>query len=351
MPEQAQNEIPPPTSIFLRELIRPADSQPLSINDPSNPIILTFSDFNLTKAHLFDKQSKCNFVKNINRKLIEKSKSAVDNFILNDNILYKKLKDSTQKLVLPEDLAIEFLSYLHSLHLHPGIQKLAQIAMKFIYAKSIHELCARINKNCLRCLSLKSTKTISPSQIKFRAYECLPFAKVGIDIYDLGTPDRYGKRYLFTLTDHLTNYVDGIALSNKNDSQVSRAFAEIILRLGVCGDVILDNGLEFTGPLFTNVCKKFKLQLHRISPYHSRSNGKAERSHREILIKQKLLGCNRSNWSTMWPFVQAIINNTPKESLNNLTPSECVFGRILICQKNLLLNRCKNSQQNYGQLY
>ena len=29
----------------------------------------------------------------------------------------------------------------------------------------------------------------------------------------------------------------------------------------------------------------------------------------------------------MWPFIQNIINNTPKESLDNLTPAECVFGR------------------------
>ena len=329
LPEQADKEIQPNTSIFLRELVRQADSPPLSTRDPNNPIILTFSDYNLTRAQLIDKQSACNYVKNIKLKLQNNSKSTVANFVLKNNVLYRKRKDDTEKIVLPEDLAIEFLSYLHSLHLHPGVQKLAQIAMKFIYAPSIHSLCLRINQNCLRCLSLKPTKTILPSQIKFRAYECLPFAKVGIDIYDLGTTDRNGKRYLFTLTDHLTNYVDGIALSNKNDSQVSRAFTEIILRLGVCSDVILDNGHEFIGPLFTNVCKKFKLNLHRISPYHSRSNGKAERSHREILIKQKLLGCNRSNWSSMWPFIQAIINNTPKESLNNLTPSECVFGRSL----------------------
>ena len=329
LPAQATDEIDASQTFFLREFARSPDSEPLVLNDQNNPIILTFSDFNVTRAQMIDYQKKCNFIKDINIKLEQKSKSAVKNYQIKDGMLYRRLKTGSLKIVLSDELAIEFLSYLHSLHLHPGNKKLAVIAQKFVYIKSIHDFCARISSNCLRCLSLKPTKTILPHQIKAKPYEAMPFAKVGIDLYDLGLTDRSGKRYLFTLTDHLTNYCDGIPISNKTDQLVSKAFAELILRYGICGDVILDNGQEFNGPQFRNVCKKFKLNLHRISPYHSRSNGKAERSHREILVKQRLLGSNRSNWSCHWPFIQNIINNTPKESLDNLTPAECVFGRSL----------------------
>ena len=329
LPEQAKIDLDPAQAILLRKFSRAPDSQPLTSHDAANPIVLTFSDFNITRAQMIDYQSKCNFVKNIKHKLENTSRTTIKNYVVENGMLYRKMKTGSNKLVLSDDLAIEFLSYLHSLHLHPGNKKLAIISQKFVYIKSIHEMCARISKNCIRCLSLKPTKTILPHQIKAKPYQAMPFSKVGIDLYDLGTADRSGKRYLFTLTDHLTNFCDGIPLSNKTDQLVSKAFTELILRYGICGDVILDNGQEFNGPQFRNVCKKFKLNLHHISPYHSRSNGKAERSHREILIKQKLLGSNRVNWSTHWPFIQNIINNTPKESLDNLTPAECVFGRSL----------------------
>ena len=167
-------------------------------------------------------------------------------------------------------------------------------------------------------------KTVLP---KPKPYEILPFSKVGIDLYDLGKPDRYNKRYLFTMTDHLTSFVDGVPINSKCDQATSTAFSTLILRHGVCGQVILDNGKEIQGPIFQDLAKKFQLELHYSSPYNSRSNARCERSHRDILVKQRVLNSNRRNWSTHWPFIQCILNNTPRESLNGLTSAECLYGR------------------------
>ena len=250
-------------------------------------------------------------------------------FKLIDNIIYKIAPDGKEKLVLPEQLAIEFLSYIHSLYVHPGSDTQIKIVSKFVYIKKLNEISKFINKNCLHCIQKKPQKSLSPDQIKPYAYECLPFSKCGIDLYDMGTTDHNKKRFLLSLTCHLTSYVDGIPLTNKSDQQVAKAFTTLILRHGICGDLILDNGGEFSGPIFKEVLKRFQINAHHSSAYNSRSNGKAERSHREILIKQKLIGSQRKNWSSHWPFIMAIINNTPKTNLNKLTPAECAFGRSL----------------------
>ena len=59
------------------------------------------------------------------------------------------------------------------------------------------------------------------------------------------------------MTDHLTSFVDAIPIGSKCDQATSNAFSILILRHGVCGQVILDNGREFQGPIFQDLIKRF----------------------------------------------------------------------------------------------
>ena len=311
------------SKIFLRKFAGQKEPE----QDPiDKEIVLKFEDFEFSRSEMKELQEKCSFCSNILRKIDLASKNTFNKFVLKNGLLYRKIKNGT-KLVLPESKTFEFISYVHTLYVHPGHKALIKIIQKFVFISNLYEKCLVVLKNCLPCISDKTKCPLRPEAIKPKAYEALPFSKVGIDLYDLGKPDRNKKRYLFTLTDHLTSYVDGVPISNKTDACTSKAFQSLILRHGVCGQVILDNGKEFAGPIFQDLAKKFNLQLHYSSPYNSRSNSRAERSHRDILIKQKLLGTNRKNWSSTWPFIQCILNNTPRESLNGKTSSECVYGR------------------------
>ena len=41
------------------------------------------------------------------------------------------------------------------------------------------------------------------------------------------------------------------------------------------------------------------------------------------------MGIERRNWSKHWPYVQMLLNNVPKVSLDGLTASEALYGRSL----------------------
>ena len=292
----------------------------------TNDIVLRFDDLLITKEEMVEMQNSCNYCENIKRKLELKSKTSYQKFFLDNELLMRKTKLGP-KLVLPDPRALEFISYTHSMFSHPGLKSMIRIICKVCFIPKVIDKCKLVIKNCLTCITKKihsPMKTVLP---KPKPYEILPFSKVGIDLYDLGKPDRYNKRYLFTMTDHLTSFVDGVPINSKCDQATSTAFSTLILRHGVCGQVILDNGKEFQGPIFQDLAKKFQLKLHYSSPYNSRSNARCERSHRDILVKQRVLNSNRRNWSTHWPFIQCILNNTPRESLNGLTSAECLYGR------------------------
>ena len=290
-------------------------------------IVLQFADFESTTEQMIQLQKSCSFCENVRRKLQLSAKKSFKHYELDKNGLLMRKTKAGLKLVLPDSKAFEFVSYVHALYLHPGHRSLSKIISRICFVHDLIGKCKLITRNCLTCVSNKPMSTLKSDIVKPKAYEALPFAKVGIDLYDLGKPDRHNKRYLFTMTDHLTSFVDGIPINSKCDQATSTAFSTLILRHGVCGQVCLDNGKEFAGPLFQDVARKFRLNLHYSSPYNSRANSRCERSHRDILVKQKVLGSNRRNWSTHWPFIQCIINNTPRESLNGLTSAECVYGR------------------------
>lgn len=127
----------------------------------------------------------------------------------------------------------------------------------------------------------------------------------------------------------LTSFYDGATLSNKTDKLVSNALLELILRHGVTGLVLLDNGREF-GPLTKALFKKFAIEHVKTSAYNSRGNSLVERSHRTITQKLKVLCATRKNWSEHFPLVKFYLNNLPSKSLNNLSPAECYYGRSLL---------------------
>ena len=313
-------EIPEESQKFLESLTGAA------VDSESKKIALSFGEIEISCDEMIEMQKSCSFCQNIRRKLDIAAKSTFKNYCYQNNLLMRRSKNG-QKLVLPEPKAFEFISYVHALYLHPGFKAMVRIINRSCFIPDVVEKCKLVTKNCLSCITKKFKAPLKSNIIKPKAYEAVPFSKVGIDLYDLGKADRFNKRYLFTLTDHLTGYIDGVPINSKCDQATSTAFSTLILRHGVCGKVILDNGKEFQGPIFQDLCTKFQLELHYSSPYNSRSNSRAERSHRDILVKQKLLGSNRRNWSTHWPFIQCILNNTPRENLNGLTSAECVYGR------------------------
>lgn len=183
-----------------------------------------------------------------------------------------------------------------------------------------------ITSSCSSCIRIKPQKQLRPSLIPNRYFESVPFQKTFIDLVDYGRPDSAGKRYLLTCCDSLTGYLDGEPLSSKSDQLVAKGLLKIILRHGISGVIVSDNGREF-GPLCKKIMERFEIRHVTTTAYRSRSNGKIERTHREIHVQLKNLNANDRNWSTLWPEACYYINNLPKATLDGLTANECIFGR------------------------
>lgn len=79
------------------------------------------------------------------------------------------------------------------------------------------------------------------------------------------------------------------------------------------------------------LCKALKIKLINSRPYHPQSQGKVERSHRQlrkkIMYALVTLGKKRVNWAANLDDCNRILNNECKEELGWKTPFEIYYGR------------------------
>ena len=244
-----------------------------------------------------------------------------------ENSLIYNIKLKNKRLVLPEALSQEFVNFVHVAHLHPGAKALEKIISRNIFIYNIQCISKNICSRCFLCTQTKPRPPCEPSKVSLQPTATYPFEFCAIDLIDHGKSDSRGKRYLLVMVDLLSDFIDGVPLSNKTDQIVSKALTELILRHGALQNIISDNGREF-GPLFNSICRKLHLNAVKIAPYNSRAN-RCERANRCIRIKERLLGLSKRTWSEAWPFIKFQLNHSPKAKLDFKTPFEVAYGRSI----------------------
>ena len=293
--------------------------------------ILAFADNEYTIEDIIKFQNNDPECIDIKIKIQKKSKNKLKNFIIKNTALYQIRKRTKKvRLVLPEPIVNAFINYLHICFIHIGSQRLIEIISENFFIFKIVHKCNIIISKCITCLRTKPRPKFRPQKIELRHFESVPWAKVHMDLWDSGKQDSRNKRYLLAITDELTSYFDGEPLASKNQECVAEALLKLILRNGVLSAEIIvsDNGSEWAG-IWEKCCKALHLNHIRTTAYFSQSNGKIERQFRELNIKFKLLKMNIRHWSLYFPYVAFIINNSPREDLQWLSPTEAMFGRTI----------------------
>ena len=326
-PDQFESTASNPMKLFLRAFAKPRDNSETAEKTINEPNILQFGDYEISRKEMIELQTKCPEIKNVLLKLEKKSKRICKNFKLENGLLVNTAK-RVNRPVLPSPLSKEFINYVHTVYEHPGQFQMLKLLARNVHILSAQEKVSTVLRQCVTCIKTKNAKMFRPSMVEIRQYESAPFTKTSVDLYDLGKNDITGKRYLVTAVCHLTGFLDGEPISSKSDNLVSEALLKLILRHGISESIVSDNGREF-GPKTTQLFNRFNLRHIKVSAYNSRGNSQVERSHRNITEKFKTLGIERRNWSKHWPYVQMLLNNVPKVSLDGLTASEALYGRSL----------------------
>ncbi|KAL5517918.1 hypothetical protein EMCRGX_G003562 [Ephydatia muelleri] len=136
-----------------------------------------------------------------------------------------------------------------------------------------------------------------------------------------------GNRYILTLSDQFSKWVEAVAVPTKEAHRVASALYKIFMRMGLPNVLTTDNGSEFRNKLNAAMLKKLGIRHSFITPYHPQSNGLDERYNQTL---QSMLSKAVMGHKEMWDeFIDSAVfaYNTSTHESTTYSPFQVMFGR------------------------
>jgi hypothetical protein len=149
---------------------------------------------------------------------------------------------------------------------------------------------------------------------------------VAMDLMGPYVTSKRGHRFILTIVDVFTGWVELTTLRDKRSDRIARAFMEqFICRYGMPKRLVTDNGSEFANSLATYIAKSANIEHVRISAYHAQSNF-AERVNKEVkkALRLRFRG-HPKDWDEQLQEAAFTMRTTPNEG-TGLTPAQLMLG-------------------------
>ena len=167
-------------------------------------------------------------------------------------------------------------------------------------------------------------------------------------------PSSQGFKYLLTIIDRETNWVEAIAMRSITTEHVIKSLCNHwIVRFGVPSILISDQGTQFQSEEFRIFAQNLGIELRRSTAYHPQTNGKVERFHRTLKTALRCqIDCNGGSWYQHLPWVMLGIRNTVYSEIGS--PSQRLYGSNVVLpgdyfSNNLVVNDRWRSYENIKQ--
>lgn len=183
------------------------------------------------------------------------------------------------------------------------------------------KLWAKQCEECQRSKITRHTKSLIgdiPSTARFHT--------IHIDLVG-PLPPSNGFRYLVTMIDRFTNWVEVVPVADMHTETVAFAFINgWISRFGVPRFLISDRGTQFESSLWSAVMKQMGIKRNRTTAFHPACNGAIERFHRTLKnsIRAK---CDHPSWYRSLPLILLGIRTTINK--HGYSPANMVYGSNL----------------------
>ncbi|GJZ69942.1 reverse transcriptase domain-containing protein [Tanacetum coccineum] len=214
-----------------------------------------------------------------------------------------------------------------SCSMHAGPRSVVAKAMRLgYYWPTMHRDARDMIRTCNDC-QIHRPVPRNPQQPLTPITAPWPFYKWGIDIAG-PFPEGPGKvKFLIVAMDYFTKWIEAKAVATITGNQVKKfVWDNIVCRFGLPGEIISDNGKQFSDNPFKDWCDKLNITQRFASVKHPQSNGLVERANRSLGegIKARL-GEGNKNWIEELPHV-LWAHRTMIKSSHGDTPFSLTYG-------------------------
>ena len=246
--------------------------------------------------------------------------------------IYKLNKPSEPgqvRALVPEELKEQV--FLH-LHVHPmsghfGVEATKKRARTRFYYPGMCDDIAKAVTSCTACLAKTRTTDHRKGVAHKPRRTGYPMQVVYLDLVGPLPVSSRNSRYILTMEDAFTRWVQAVPIPNKEAATVAKHFVDKWVYLwGTPVQVHSDNGKEFTARCYMEVMKALGIKKTNTPPYNPQSNP-VERFHRSLHSTMRVLGeQDTGDWEKLLP-VAAFAYNTKAHSATGLSPHYALLGR------------------------
>lgn len=269
-------------------------------------------------------------------------------YTLNKNI---QVSIITNDLIHPksneEKLTIMQEYHDHPLAGHPGINRTYENIKKYYFWKNMKSDIEKHVQNCKNCQTIKTSFQAKTPMIITTVSNDFN-EQVAMDIMGPYPVTELGNRFILTIQDDLTKYIQAYPIPEHNAEVVALHFLKYCTIFGFPNNILTDQGSEFTSKLLKEITKLLDIKHKLATPYHPQTNGSLERSHLTLRDYIKSYIDKDHNWDELI-YLASHAYNTHTNRNTNETPYKLVFGIEPRIPSSLLKPKQKPTYQNLTQ--
>ena len=182
-------------------------------------------------------------------------------------------------------------------------------------------------RGCEICTKSKSSTKTKRAPMKTLGAG-IPIERIALDIVGELPRTENGNRYILVICDYFTKWVEAFAMPNMETVTIARLLVrEVLTRFGIPSSLHSDQGKQFEGNIFTEMCKVLNIKKTRTSPYHPQCDGLVERFNKTLItMLRSLVDEHQSDWDELLPYVLMAYRSVEQES-TGFSPNYLMFGR------------------------
>lgn len=285
----------------------------------------------LTKCEIQREQIADEELKKIINK-INNDENVRDYYLDEDDLLIKKSnsEEVDDRVVIPKSLVKEIIKNFHDLPFvgHMGVSKTYNLLKDRVYWENMSQDIKDYIKKCISCNERKTSPHHRKAPLQKFQPANYPLELVAMDIVGPLVTSNDGNKYILTVQDYFTKYLEAIPLPNQKTETIAKAFVtNIICRHGVPKKLLTDQGANIISKLMKEICRLLGVTKIQTTAYHPQSNGMIERSHRVIKdVLSHFVDRSQRDWSDWLPYTMMAYRATYHSSTGK-TPYYLMHGR------------------------
>ncbi|XP_050207365.1 uncharacterized protein LOC126656791 [Mercurialis annua] len=291
------------------------------------------------------------YLENPSKKMMYKVRVRAVNYVLIEDVLYRRGFDNLLLRCLGTTEALEVMKQTHEgvcgAH-QSGVKMRWLIRRHGYFWPSILKDCMIFAKGCQSCQRYGNIQRLPAAELK-SVIKPWPFRGWAIDLIGkIYPPSSKNHSFIIVATDYFTKWVVAKPLVKAEQKDVIKFIKEeIIHQFGIPQSVTTDQGTMFTGKEMQEFATDYGIKLLTSTPYYAQANGQAESSNKIIInIAQKMLEENPRDWhqilsEALWAY------RTSRRNATGVSPFMLTYGHDAVLPIKVVVRSLRVSKQNH----